>query len=112
MSYFQAVRIYSLIEVCIFATLLVVAIGGLGESAEQVLGWTHGVGWIILCLLVAYGCGRKLFPWPLLAATVSPLGPVGARRAWNTWREGATAPTLGPSSGSWQGAGPTGRIGR
>ena len=78
MSYFQAVRLYSLVEVCIFTSLLVVAIGGLGESAEQALGWTHGVGWIVLCLLVAYGCRRKVFPWALLAATVSPLGPVGS----------------------------------
>ena len=78
MSYFQAVRLYSLVEVCIFASLLVVAIGGLGESAEQALGWTHGVGWIVLCLLVAHGCRRKVFPWALLAATVSPLGPVGS----------------------------------
>jgi hypothetical protein len=76
-SYFQAVRLYSLVEVCIFASLLVVAIGGLGESAERALGWTHGVGWIALCLLVAQGCRRKVFPWALLAATVSPLGPVG-----------------------------------
>ena len=78
MSYFQAVRLYSLVEVCIFASLLVVAIGGLGESAERALGWTHGVGWIVLCLLVAQGCRRKVFPWALLAATVSPLGPVGS----------------------------------
>lgn len=78
MSYFQAVRLYSLVEVCIFASLLVVAIGGLGESAERALGWTHGIGWIVLCLLVAHGCRRKVFPWPLLAATVSPLGPVGS----------------------------------
>jgi hypothetical protein len=77
-SYFQAVRIYSLVEVCIFSALLVVAIGGLGESAETALGWTHGVGWIVLCLLVAHGCRRKIFPWALLAATVSPLGPVGS----------------------------------
>lgn len=77
MSYFQAVRLYSLAEVCVFTALLVVAIGGLDESAERVLGWTHGVGWIVLCLLVAYGCRRRVFPWPLLAATVSPLGPVG-----------------------------------
>jgi hypothetical protein len=77
-SYFQAVRLYSLAEVCVFAALLTVAIGGLGESAELVLGWTHGVGWIVLCLLVAYGCKRRTFPWPLLAATVSPLGPVGS----------------------------------
>ncbi|MBA2631062.1 MAG: hypothetical protein H0U84_08600 [Thermoleophilaceae bacterium] len=78
MSYFSAVRVYSLVEVCIFAALLVVAIGGLGEGTEQVLGWTHGVGWIVLCLLVAEGCRRRVFPWPLLAASVSPLGPVGS----------------------------------
>ena len=78
MSYFQAVRLYSIAEVCVFAALLVTAIGGLSEDAELVLGWTHGVGWIVLCLLVAYGCRRGTFPWPLLAATVSPLGPVGS----------------------------------
>jgi hypothetical protein len=77
-SYFTAVRLYSLVEVCVFTALLTVAIGGLGEHLEVVLGWTHGVGWILLCLLVAYGCVRRTFPWPLLAATVSPLGPVGS----------------------------------
>jgi hypothetical protein len=77
-SYFQFVRLYSFVEVCIFSALLVTAIGGLGEDAEAVLGWTHGVGWIVLCLLVAHGARRGTFPWPLLAATVSPLGPVGS----------------------------------
>jgi hypothetical protein len=78
MSYFQAVRLYSLVEVCIFTALIVTAVGDLGENAELVLGWTHGVGWILLCLLVANGCRMRVFPWPLLAATVSPLGPVGS----------------------------------
>lgn len=78
MTYFQAVRLYSLIEMCIFTSLVVVAVGGYGESAETVLGWTHGFGWILLCLLVAHGCRKRVFPWPLLAATVSPLGPVGS----------------------------------
>ena len=78
MTYFQAVRVYSLVEVCIFAALLVTAIGGLNEDLELVLGWTHGIGWILLCLAVAYGCSRRIFPWPLLAATVSPAGPVGS----------------------------------
>ena len=78
MSYFSAVRIYSALEVCVFAALLVVAIGGFDESLETTLGWTHGIGWILLCLAVAYGCLRRLLPWPLLAATVSPLGPVGS----------------------------------
>jgi hypothetical protein len=76
-SYFQAVRLYSLVEVCIFTSLIVVAVGGFSESAERTLGWTHGFGWILLCLLVAQGCRRRVFPWALLAATVSPLGPIG-----------------------------------
>ena len=42
------------------------------------LGWSHGVGWILLCIAVGVGCRRRCFPWPLLAATVSPLGPVGS----------------------------------
>ena len=77
MSYFTAVRIYSLVEVCVFTGLLVAAIQG-AEDAKLVLGWTHGVGWIVLCLAVAWGCRRRIFPWTLLAATVSPLGPVGS----------------------------------
>jgi hypothetical protein len=77
-SYFRAVRIYSLAEVCVFMALLTTAIGGFDEDLELVLGWTHGIGWILLCLAVAYGCYRRIFPWPLLAATVSPAGPVGS----------------------------------
>ncbi len=78
MSYFSAVRLFSLFELALFATLLVVVFAGLGEGAESVLGWSHGVGWILLCVAVAVGCSRRVFPWPLLAATVSPLGPVGS----------------------------------
>jgi hypothetical protein len=77
MSYFQAVRLYSLVEVCIFTGLIVTAIGDFSEQAELILGWTHGFGWILLCILVALGARRGIFPWPLLAATVSPLGPIG-----------------------------------
>ena len=77
MTYFTAVRLYSLVEVCIFTALVVAAIGGF-DRAALVLGWTHGFGWILLCILVARGCLRKGFPWTLFAATVSPLGPVGS----------------------------------
>lgn len=77
MSYFTAVRIYSLVEVCIFSALVVAAIAG-ASGAELVLGWTHGFGWIALCIAVAVGCRRRIFPYTLLAATVSPLGPVGS----------------------------------
>ena len=78
MSYFSAVRLYSAFELCLFTGLVITAIFGLSEDAELVLGWSHGVGWILLCIAVAEGCRRRVFPWTLLAATVSPLGPVGS----------------------------------
>jgi hypothetical protein len=77
-SYFKAVRLYSALEACVFTALLVVWIGGLGEDPKLVLGWVHGVGWLVLCTAVLVGCLREVFPWPVLAATVSPLGPIGA----------------------------------
>jgi hypothetical protein len=77
-SYFQAVRAYSALEVMIFSALLVVWIGGLDERAQFILGLTHGIGWIILCIAISIGCRRGVFPWALLAAAVSPFGPIGS----------------------------------
>jgi len=77
-SYFRAVRIYSAFESLLFTSLLVVWIGGFDESLKQALGWAHGFGWIFLCLLVANGCRKRVFPWWLLAFTVSPFGPLGS----------------------------------
>lgn len=81
MSYFQAVRLYSAAELVVFTALLVVWIGKLDDGAKTTLGWVHGFGWIALCLLVLEGCRRRVFPWPVLAATVSPLGPLGSTAA-------------------------------
>jgi len=80
-TYFQAVRLYSAAELLVFSALLVVWLGGLDEDVKTVLGWVHGFGWIALCLLVFEGCRRRVFPWPVMAATVSPLGPLGSTAA-------------------------------
>jgi uncharacterized membrane protein len=77
-TYFTAVRIYSIFELCLFAALMAVAIGGGSEHAKTILGWSHGVGWLILCALVFYGATRGIFTWIVLAATVSPAGPLGS----------------------------------
>jgi hypothetical protein len=95
MSYFQAVRLYSAAELTVFTTLVVVWVGDLGNHTKQVLGWCHGFGWIALCLAIALGCVRKVFPWPVLAAAVSPLGPLGSTiaieiEAWRRRRAVAT----------------------
>jgi hypothetical protein len=78
MSYFQAVRLYSAAELTIFTALVVVWVGGLGDHAKEILGWCHGFGWIGLCVAIFIGCRRGVFPWPVLAAAVSPLGPLGS----------------------------------
>ena len=78
MDLFRAVRLLSGLESALFTALLVVWLGGLNERAEFVLGLSHGIGVIVLCLLIWIGCMRRVFPWPLLAATVSPLGPIAA----------------------------------
>jgi hypothetical protein len=76
-SYFQAVRRYSQFELVLFSGLVVCVIMG-WDSAELVLGWAHGFGWIFLCGLVGWGWRRGDFNGPVLAATVSPLGPLGS----------------------------------
>ena len=48
--------------------------------APKGLGWRRHVPAtaFLLCLLVLRGCLKRVFPWPLFAATVSPAGPVGS----------------------------------
>lgn len=77
MTYFEAVRRYSQFELCLFTALVVAALAG-WDGAALVLGWSHGVGWIALCGLVGVGWRRGDFNGPVLAATVSPLGPLGS----------------------------------
>jgi hypothetical protein len=76
MTLFRSVRILSAIESVLFVALLVVWLGAIDDQAKFALGLTHGIGVIVLALLIAWGCLRGSLPWPLLAAAVSPLGPV------------------------------------
>jgi hypothetical protein len=78
MTYFQKVRLYAAAESVVFTALLITWIGGFSKHLQMVLGWVHGFGWIALSILVFWGWVRRIFPGPLLAATVSPAGPLGA----------------------------------
>ena len=77
MSLFASVRVFSAVELLLFAGLLVVWLGDVDETAKFVLGLSHGIGVIVLCLLIYIGCLRRVFPWPILAAAVL-LGPLGS----------------------------------
>ena len=76
MSLFQSVRLFSAAESVVFTALLAVWLSGGDDHATFVLGLTHGLGFIALCLLMYVACLRRALPWPVLATAVllTPLG--------------------------------------
>ena len=44
----------------------------------MLFGWAHGLGFIGLCVVIWIACVRKEAPYTLLAATLTPVGPVGS----------------------------------
>jgi|SRR5215211_4295070 hypothetical protein len=87
---FRWVKVASWFELCLFGALLFfwIAPGYDGETA--LFGLLHGLGYLALCALILVTIVRRQAPWPLLAATLTPLGPVGSvvgielieRRGW------------------------------
>src|SRR4030095_15866431 len=60
------------------------------ESQTALFGLLHGVGYLALCALIFVALMRREAPWPLFAATLTPVGPFGTvaglelieRRGW------------------------------
>jgi hypothetical protein len=84
------VKRVSWVELAVFAGLMVFWLLPGFETETMIFGWAHGLGFIALCLLIWVACIRKEAPYTLLAATVTPAGPVGSvigielieRRGW------------------------------
>ena len=75
---FRVVKVASWIELGLFATLLVVwLVPGL-EDETFYAGLAHGIGFIVLALLIWAAVLRREAPYTLLAATLTPVGPVGS----------------------------------
>jgi hypothetical protein len=75
---FGHVKIASYVELALFGGLLVVwAIPGL-EHETFAFGLAHGIGFIALALLIWVAILRHEAPYYLLAATLTPVGPVGS----------------------------------
>jgi hypothetical protein len=96
---FRWVKIASWFELGLFTALLFFWIAPGYPSETALFGLLHGIGYLGLCGLILWAIVRREAPWPLLAATLTPLGPVGAvigielieRRGW-----GIGAPELTP----------------
>jgi hypothetical protein len=75
---FPWVKRMSWFELALFAGLLVVwLVPGL-EHETFFFGLAHGIGFIALALLIWAAVLRHEAPYTLLAATLTPVGPVGS----------------------------------
>jgi len=87
---FVWVKRFSWVELMIFSALIVFWLVPGFEVETMVFGWAHGLGFVALCVLIWVACGRREAPYTLLAATLTPVGPVGSvigielieRRGW------------------------------
>jgi hypothetical protein len=75
---FPWVKRISLLELAIFAGLLVVWLAPGLERPTFFFGLAHGIGFLILCLLIWIAVMRREAPFWLLAAALTPVGPVGS----------------------------------
>ena len=75
---YAIVRVASWVELCLFAGLLTVWIAPGLEDATFYFGLAHGIGFVALALIVIVAVLRHEAPYLLLAATMTPVGPVGS----------------------------------
>jgi hypothetical protein len=68
----------SWVELAIFAALCFFWLAPGFDSQAMIFGWAHGLGFIALCILIWIAILRHEAPYTLLAATLTPVGPVGS----------------------------------
>src|SRR5437867_1816992 len=75
---FQWVKRASWVELAIFSALIIFwLLPGFGRETF-IFGLVHGIGYILLCLLIWATVLRHQAPYTLLAATLTPVGPLGS----------------------------------
>ncbi len=91
-------------ELGLFSALLFFWIAPGFEQQTSIFGLAHGLGYVALCGLILFALIRREAPWPLFAATLTPVGPVGSvigielieRRGWGIRNPGeANSPVAG-----------------
>jgi hypothetical protein len=100
---FEVVKYASWFEAGLFAALLFFWIAPGYEDQTSLFGLMHGLGFVALCVLIWIACLRREAPYPLLAATLTPVGPFGSvagialieHRGWGVAASGRTIPKGG-----------------
>jgi hypothetical protein len=87
---FASVKVAAWIESGLFAALLFFWLAPGFEHETFIFGLSHGIGYLGLCALLLAATLAREAPWPLLAASLTPVGPFGTlvgialieRRGW------------------------------
>jgi len=73
---FTRLKYLSFAHSAIYVALLAVWLGGGPEGLKTVLGWAHGIGWIVMSLLCIAAVRLRVIPlW--LGVMVAVIGGVG-----------------------------------
>ncbi len=75
---FGWVKVASYVELALFGALIVVWLAPGLHGPTSILGLAHGLGFIALAALIWAAVLRHEAPYTLLAATLTPVGPVGS----------------------------------
>jgi hypothetical protein len=75
---FEVVKWAAWFESALFAALLFFWLAPGYEDQTSLFGLLHGLGFVALALLIWFAILRKEAPYPLLAATLTPVGPFGS----------------------------------
>ena len=95
---FRWVKVASWLELGLFTALLFFWLAPGYSEQTSLFGLAHGLGYLALCALILLAIIRRQAPWPLLAATLTPVGPLGSviaielieRRGWGIERPDST----------------------
>src|SRR3954453_13013024 len=74
---FRTLKYLSFVHSTIYACLIAVAVAGVLDDVKYVLGWAHGIGWIVMSLLCIDAVRRGVIPlWlGVMVAVVGGIGP-------------------------------------
>jgi hypothetical protein len=72
------VKVASWVELAIFAALCVFWIAPGFDRETFIFGTAHGIGYLALLALIVVACFRHQSPYILLAASLTPVGPLGS----------------------------------
>ena len=74
---FRRLKYLSFVHSAIYLTLLTFWLSDGSETARMVLGWAHGIGWIVMSLLCIAAVRLRVIPlWlGVMVAVVGGIGP-------------------------------------